>query len=1208
MKNNSTSFLINLTFKSDEIHLYTLSIESNEYGYIFDSFYLHQLIFNEKYDIFLDDYLYTSRTYFLKFENFKSFSNNIKFKIKTDKNITYESEKKKFQSDRFNIYFDVKFKSFSKGDYRDPPKIKATSPLFQYCTILKNCLKSQNEYWSSLASKEITQNCCYFLLENILYDDSTEDKILFLKLIMNYLPDHDVNEVYEKLDKLRLNYFEFATIKNNEILNCVINDLISQFQYKNYYYQPGNDKKLFFVFNYLFLQEKFELISSLDLSNYEFVFNIFKQLRLYKEYYHIDKKRFDLILAMLDWKFDKRIFLLFFSLIEKDHDILFCLDQSWKSLSKIVLIDLSKNHKKINAGDIFINLNSKNFLMAQEIFKFIDEKLIKSNSDKDQIKIIMNDNINSDHSETLIISFLKIFEFNIEQTLEIFLNQADEIGYYEFLLEKANYYKDIGIINNHKVLTNINKEIDKFIENELRKSIFCKDTLKILEENLLSITQKEEEIRYHFFENDEEYYDYVIDFNEIKMKFEFEFLNLLKTNENMDYLFYNYKNPILKSKIYTNFFEDFLLFYKTNNLSSELDNKDNMQGNKKYDSLTINEIIEILKFIIKIEFRRIEYSLENFSKYISFLLSNTIYIQKYIEIFNIYRTFDPNYLNNLEKIIEQNSYPLEQYLKYSEIVNQGHYRISNAIISFALDKISNLDLLDNQQVFDFLNEIKGIKYSLVEMNFSLILKVKSIEKIEIIDLINNLILQEKKENVSKFYKELVALLEEEKNLIKFPNYEKLNNNLIKTFNLISETIKIIVVKNSTNDPEIFNRYYQFLIDFLILKYKSSINEEMRENIADLLISRNSILVNAKKFIQYYFYFNYQDEYDLTPFYYEEVKYVDIENFGNFTKKENKLIEKIQEYISVKDLDNDRSYLMQSIILIFEINIGKYFEFLAKSLTQEDFNSDIINGSAFLYFLKAYEIWENLDINKNLINKNNNNPNLIYLQEDEKEEDVVLYPFMLRLYVITYIKIYLEKYVTINFTKHQDHNFNEINYKVLNKKTNKSLIMKIFILKRLKEKWLNNEENLEEFDYNKHQMNWKYDSPELMIKNNEKNKAKTLFIDISKEKSYKYIELGLNITIGQKYIIDSNEFFAKINDDNFPLFLDAILNNVFMNIIKEKNESKRNREFAEFSEFASINMAKTNLRNKNSIAISFKKIENLFSDIFHLIYLQQKTVF
>ena len=71
------------------------------------------------------------------------------------------------------------------------------------------------------------------------------------------------------------------------------------------------------------------------------------------------------------------------------------------------------------------------------------------------------------------------------------------------------------------------------------------------------------------------------------------------------------------------------------------------------------------------------------------------------------------------------------------------------------------------------------------------------------------------------------------------------------------------------------------------------------------------------------------------------------------------MQEIQNKIVAANLTKAQNYLLSTIILIFEINIIQYFNLLENVNNEKQFDLEILDGSAFIYFKKALELWENI---------------------------------------------------------------------------------------------------------------------------------------------------------------------------------------------------------------------------------------------------------
>jgi len=885
-------------------------------------------------------------------------------------------------------------------------------------------------------------------------------------------------------------------------------------------------------------------------------------------------------------------------------------------------------------------LNENKKLKEKIIKKALDELPI----DENWFKLIMNRNdLLSEKCD--LIYLLKIYLIEQFQTvLTKIIVKIEENNLIEHLLfnsENKYFYeyfsnRTILAIENLNVKNKIVKEriggniIKRIFGFKLPNSKILFDmVIPKLDNFLIDINQKEEEIRILNIETEEEFETHNDELNEFKKKFVIEFIHLLRSNRNFDYLFLELEDEKLNSYNVNYFFDDFLLYYTFKNLSIEIEedvkeeinlqknnyeilerdrkdiiifdeyhkigfDDDNINKYYKYEKKNI-DIFKILYLIIKLEFNKNESkNLENLSEFILYLLSNSDSIQKYIEIFFILRKYFPNYLKDYQKILNQISYPINNYeTKFKYKVNNSNYRLISGFIDFILYFVSKLEHLEEEKIFNFLNELKIIKDKIFEIDYSLRLYNKSIKKIANLNEINDFLFNESKEKLCNFYKSYVELLEEESYLSREKNFQSLKKNLKKTYNLIYENLKRVVEIRSVNDKEMENKFYNLITEFIILKFQSIDEDNYRTILSNLIITDENLFYYSKSFIQIYFWNYYDDIYDLIPYLNKEEKKGEEDIFGAFSKKENNFVEEMEKIVSQKNLNKEKGYLLQTIILIFEINIEKYFKTLEKLFVGDDYNIEFLNGSAFDYFIRAFSIWEN--INTNDLNENINLTKFNVMNDDEEK---VLYPFILKIYVITYMRIYLDKYVNINYYQSHKNDFRAIN-KLLEKKSSKVLVLKLFIIKILKEKYLKNWDSLNDFDYNEHQMSWKYETNELIIENKQKNIPNTIIIDIYRREEYHAIESDLKFILGQKYKNKTKEILDKITNENLSLFIDSIINNIYNNITKEKKNSNENKIFKEFSNFISQNLNNINVRNVDLIAKSFEKSLEFFPDLFDL---------
>lgn len=818
-----------------------------------------------------------------------------------------------------------------------------------------------------------------------------------------------------------------------------------------------------------------------------------------------------------------------------------------------------------------------------------------------------------------LISLLKQYlvnEFQICLTKAIYLIEQNDL--FEFLLynRKSQIVFETLLDMSIQSIKKLNFQSVRLIKDRIGGNIIKRyfgfklpksrallnKNLPLFENTLRELSEKEEVLRFADFENNNDvYYEFLNEYTQTKNRFEIEFIYSLKSDSDFNYLFELFNNDN-KSKdfILKNFIDDFIFFFKTQHLSVSLDpvnvpnqnfkalnNQNNINNihnddnniiliepnHNQRESISNKDIIKIIEFVVLAEFGSLDFSLEKFSRCVSFLLNNGSIIQKYVNICMIYWKYFDNYLFSLEKAIFNVKYPINNDTKYLEVVNTGHYRIAESLLQNLFNYFGNLDGVSEEVINRFLTEIKIIKNEIYSIDFSLKMYNKSVKKLLNIDCFTQFLQQEEKKVIVNFYKEYISLLEDESYLAKNNQIQELCRNLSNTYDLVFQTIYPIVAIKKINDNEIEKKFHQFLIDFLIFKFQTIEDREYRDSIASQIISDELLLKNSNCFIQNYFYYNYDKNFDLTPVYDEENRVGDPDIFGEFAKKQDSFIQHLEKKIIENQIKYE--YLLQTIILIFEIYFTKYFINISSALTKEELIDDILYGSANAYFGRAFQIWDSI----------------------ENIADDILHPYLLKAYVITYIRIYLNKFIEINQKLKHTYNFKNVT-SILKIESKKGFVLRLYVLKILKEKYLKTWEALNSFDYNQHQM--AFLEKEINLDGKEKkNNLANLFINITKPEAYKKFEFDFKLTLGQNYKEETKEFYNQMTDENLSLLLDTIINNILNLIIDDKISSKNNKSFCDFLEIFSQNLKlHSKISSKNIVSEAFAKIKN-FDEIFYL---------
>jgi len=480
MMSNVTSFIINITFDSKDINLFNFVELETEQVQFLNNFKKYKLDYNEKDDRPIIGTPYISRIYFTIIDNLEN-DGKYRFKFTSYKNISYETIYKFYKSKKINIFFNPEFKSLNPIDCNISYVIKKTL-VYEFCRII-TWLKSQKELWSNCDFEKIFKS--HFLQAlNISDSDTLEDKIILLDYLINNHHDdnHLNNQFWEKLeDKIKLNSKEISLMKEDNLMNAIIEILIKKL--KESCYKPFRNHLLFFILNILLLQEKYDKISNINLNYDEYLNEAFKKLLHFKEHYRINQNKFEQIQNKLDSNIDRKTFILLFSLIEKDEDLLLCLYQSWR-VSSINRLKSLTNPKKINASDIIIYLKQKDLSLAEKLFEYIEKNIEETIGHQSHNRKIISSNyilMTSEPNDN--ISFSDIFYFDIDQTFIIFLENANESQYFEYLLIKALKYKNLKYFSNSQSLLKINKKIEKHILDSLENSNDCLSCLKSFFDN-----------------------------------------------------------------------------------------------------------------------------------------------------------------------------------------------------------------------------------------------------------------------------------------------------------------------------------------------------------------------------------------------------------------------------------------------------------------------------------------------------------------------------------------------------------------------------------------------------------------------------------------------------------------------------------------------------------------------------------------------------
>lgn len=870
MTTNLTTFIFNLTFSSEHLIFFnTVHLEIKEGGILMDNYKNFKKEFNKIDDKqILHDSL-ISRTYHAQIEDINFGS--VKFKFILDKNKSYETNFLSYKPSLINIFYNLDFKSSKNKNDCFITHIFLTTRLYEFCRIII-WMKSQVGVCSDYAFQKIMEKDCIQTFDKISDSDSSEDKIILLNLIIIYLDDFQLNYVFKKLENFKWNSKEIYEMREDtrliETIEMLINKLKNFKSYKN--------NILFFIMNMWFLQENFHKISTLNLSYDNYVDKAFSNLILMKEHYNINQKEFQILQNSLNQYFDRKTFILLFSLIKNDEELLLCLNQSWRPFFNNNENNLSNNFHKINATDIIIYLKKKNLHVAEHIFEKIENNLEITNGTK----------LNTEPNNEILFS--KTFYFNIDQTLIIFLEHANDVHYLNFLLKKAYKYKELKYLNNEQTIFKINEKIENFILDKFKNSKDSIDSLKVFLElqkvfalNVNNVLKSSKELYRKEIEN---YLKKMFKFSDNKFKLEEElklyreinfleilnyenFIDILKENEKkLDFrqffqiynkerikFLFGLNNHFIKMMIIflfekiINTEKSVLLKYKVNYIEFL---NDLISSWKEEEKNIINLKDLINNNLLEKQFQKLDLN-SIFEIYIGDNLFDKIndYILSLLTDFLVVKIKE----SNLEELIKT----LKQIYRINPNINKKNKNLIGKVLEISMQNLPSKDLFLKEgidpkielyyQIFEFIKKFQNAKENLKNFEEPINTnesenEINLTESHFIEENINNLNV-EKINSYNSIYEKMfdrkISLFEEFFKLI-----NELNKNIFKNEMCVSDYIflKGMVYFEKNRKFYLLGLLYN---DFEI--YKKHVTNKLEE-----VQAKKQITDNIKEFLNFYF--------------------------------------------------------------------------------------------------------------------------------------------------------------------------------------------------------------------------------------------------------------------------------------------------------------------------------------------------------------------
>ena len=623
---------------------------------------------------------------------------------------------------------------------------------------------------------------------------------------------------------------------------------------------------------------------------------------------------------------------------------------------------------------------------------------------------------------------------------------------------------------------------------------------------------------------------------------------------------------------YTQFYDSFLDDYYLIFLSELI-------PDVKYCYNYLGDYINIIKKMVNLRFENdidISDDLEIqpkkiISKKILWLESYSQYISVIINIYHEILFYEEDLFNKIDKIIEDKDIQYEiskRSIKGAEKYNSPFFYILESLLKIINSDFDLYKKIDKLKFYDFILLLKTILENASKLYNELFIYSKEISTIE--EFLN---IQQHLNSVNKGNKE--NLLEVLKILSDHSRLENLIDNeepklkceeLCENMNILYDFLK-----KNLGDTENFAK---LMINIFIEEEKKITNYNYRKSMVEKILNNPkfipisyqfmSIIINNKEIINI-------DLYEITDNIQKLKKLIDI------------------DYIElINETDND--ILNEIILHILENNFNLYFESLEKANLKDEEQKK--------YFKRYFKTYYNYFSEHNKINPTYimfdttldifsdclNTLEMIYKNSQEKEEnkEKINNELLLKLYCISYIKIYL--YKCIHFTDSKNNEF--LGFKKImeiikgNSKNNFRKMIKIYILKIIFHIKDQDFDEFKDYHYTQHGIDF-IDEFKDYFSSKKKASLNYYLLPIEKYEDYQNIErkfedyryndFGDGVKefrdyiekngIDDFYTISSNIIISKLSIPNYIDELDyskysSFVNNLLDNNLKIPNIKKQ----------------------------------------------------
>ena len=820
------------------------------------------------------------------------------------------------------------------------------------------------------------------------------------------------------------------------------------------------------------------------------------------------------------------------------------------------------NESELNR-DIYITKLIELFIEDKHLINLLDEKIMEIiNSKNDDVncknknileKIIQEEKFS--RGDICIYDIVKkILNKNYLNEFKVLYTELEKNYYFSNLIfnKKNNANNDDDKVN--KIIKEIfikNVDIkDKVPENEMKIDIiigFNLPSKNLIEEIILNINnniinqyrQNEEEFKNQYFEKKQ--YE-----NDLELCNKITQENIKKNNiiKEIEEKLAKGEKIIFYDKFYDLLFEDYLLYFIHKNI-------------KEFELKKIINIKSFIKIILENKFNLNDnkFNLEILSALLNWIETYSMEIISIINMYLFLNKYDKSNELNIkikDTIPELNKeYDKLEISNNMKLINRTFYNIIDSLINILICNLNKIlsEIKNQESLKDLIDNLNNVYYSLLLNNNLLNLSSKGIHTLhETIKIISILSFNESEENkksmIDFIQKKIINKTKEKNKIIEGPKLKTDNDN------------------NETEDTE-EEKYLKNNLDNFYKFYKGKNNINFAELFSSVLFDEFKKEYNEK--YRQYLLKKILDDDNLIQYNILLIKLI----IAEYIKPNKEIIDNVLDYISSEENyfpflnDCDKDIVNKIIINIFDTTINLYFNSLDN--LSENMISDL-----FDIFVEYLKVISNNDYEKYYDN---------YCNEK-----------LVKIYVLSFIKIYLNNFVTLLCDKRTSLKKNE--NKIIEEINNNSSIsntIKIYFIILLynKTKSLNilKEDKLyEPFDGFANNLN----NLDNIIKNSK----------IPTDDNYLFHEYFTYIKYPSFENLKSKFLSLYANKEKFPLINEYIKNDQGPNNLKDLNDYNDfvNLMVSYYSGKIQRNEANKAERSLDNEDI-YKKDENNFRDKF-----------